>query len=93
MTQDNKGFQSVFRWHVTDNVPFQTGFEGAIEKYYTNEERAPLYSSWPSGILRRKELIRTRRSPSNSGTVITATLWTSKWPALKFWMGCPPLGT
>jgi hypothetical protein len=33
MMQDNKGHQSVLRWHVTDNIPFETGFEGCIEKY------------------------------------------------------------
>jgi hypothetical protein len=36
MTQNNKGHQSVLRWHVTDNVPFQKSFEGCIEKYYGN---------------------------------------------------------
>ncbi|MFZ1935291.1 MAG: glycoside hydrolase family 172 protein [Thermoguttaceae bacterium] len=33
MTQNNKGHQSVLRWHIVDNVPFETGFEGCIEKY------------------------------------------------------------
>ena len=33
MTQMNKGHQSVLRWHITDNVPFETSFEGCIEKY------------------------------------------------------------
>jgi hypothetical protein len=33
MTQKNKGHQSVLRWHVADNVPFETSFEGCIEKY------------------------------------------------------------
>ena len=33
MTQDNRGHQSVLRWHVTDNVPFEKSFEGCIEKY------------------------------------------------------------
>jgi len=32
----NKGHVSVNRWHVGDNIPFQTSFEGAIEKYYPN---------------------------------------------------------
>jgi len=31
------GHVSNFRWHITDNVPFQTSFEGAIEKYVTND--------------------------------------------------------
>jgi hypothetical protein len=33
MTENNKGHQSVLRWHVLDNVPFDTSFEGCIEKY------------------------------------------------------------
>jgi hypothetical protein len=33
MTQDNKGHQSVLRWHIADNVPFEKSFEGCIEKY------------------------------------------------------------
>lgn len=36
MTQGNAGHQSVLRWHVADNVPFQKSFEAAIEKYYPN---------------------------------------------------------
>jgi hypothetical protein len=34
---DNNGHISLNRWHIADNVPFQTSFEGAIEKYYSNE--------------------------------------------------------
>ena len=37
MTEGNRGHQSVLRWHVADNVPFQTSFEACIEKYYPNE--------------------------------------------------------
>ncbi len=33
MTQMNKGHQSVLRWNICDNVPFETSFEGCIEKY------------------------------------------------------------
>jgi len=36
MTQNNAGHQSVLRWHVVDNIPFQKSFEGCIEKYYPN---------------------------------------------------------
>ena len=36
MTQENKGHQSVLRWHFLDNVPFQKSFEGILEKYYNN---------------------------------------------------------
>jgi hypothetical protein len=34
----NRGHISVNRWHVTDNIPFQTSFEAAIEKYYPNDK-------------------------------------------------------
>jgi len=37
MTQNNSGHQSVVRWHIPDNVPFQTSFEGCIEKYFPND--------------------------------------------------------
>jgi hypothetical protein len=33
----NRGHISVHRWHIPDNVPFQTSFEGDIEKYYINK--------------------------------------------------------
>jgi hypothetical protein len=46
MTEQNKGHQSVLRWHVADNVPFQKSFEGAIEKYYENK-RPTLYACVP----------------------------------------------
>jgi hypothetical protein len=36
IAQGNKGHVSVNRWHITDNVPFQTGFEADIEKYFPN---------------------------------------------------------
>ena len=44
MTMGNKGHQSVLRWHVADNVPFQRSFEGCIEKYYRTEEKGTLYA-------------------------------------------------
>jgi len=44
MTQNNKGHQSVLRWHVADNVPFQKSFEGTIEKYLDNQQRGTLYA-------------------------------------------------
>jgi hypothetical protein len=44
MTQGNKGHQSVLRWHIADNVPFQESFEGCIEKYYRTEERGTQYA-------------------------------------------------
>ena len=36
ISQGNKGHVCVNRWHITDEVPFQTSFEGFIEKYYPN---------------------------------------------------------
>lgn len=45
MTQNNKGHQSVLRWHLTDNVPFQTQFEACIEKYYRTAERGTQYAT------------------------------------------------
>jgi hypothetical protein len=33
MTQNNSGHQGLLRWHIVDNDPFQTSFEGCIEKY------------------------------------------------------------
>jgi hypothetical protein len=38
LVKNNKGHVSVNRWHVTDNIPFQKSFEGAIEKYYPNSK-------------------------------------------------------
>ncbi len=43
ISEDNHGHISLNRWHITDNVPFQTGFEAYIEKYWTNE-RPTLYA-------------------------------------------------
>jgi hypothetical protein len=37
MTQSNLGHQSLLRWQVADNVPFQTSFEASMEKYYPND--------------------------------------------------------
>lgn len=44
MTMGNKGHQSVLRWQVADSIPFQTSFEGCIEKYYRTEEKGTLYA-------------------------------------------------
>jgi hypothetical protein len=43
MTENNQGHQSVLRWHMADDVPFQKSFQGCIEKYYKNE-RGTLYA-------------------------------------------------
>ncbi len=39
----NAGHVSVNRWQITDNIPFQTSFEGCIEKYFPND-RPTLYA-------------------------------------------------
>ncbi len=40
----NAGHLSVNRWHIADNVPFQTSFEGYIEKYFDND-RPTIFAS------------------------------------------------
>jgi len=37
MTERNAGHQSVNRWQIVDNVPFQKSFEGYLEKYFPND--------------------------------------------------------
>jgi hypothetical protein len=44
ISMNNRGHVSVNRWHITDNVPFQSSFEAAIEKYYPNS-RPTLYAA------------------------------------------------
>jgi len=36
MTMNNVGHQTVSRFHIIDNIPFQKSFDGFIEKYYPN---------------------------------------------------------
>lgn len=36
-TQGNMGYQSLNRWQIIDNVPFQSSFDGYLEKYFPNE--------------------------------------------------------
>jgi hypothetical protein len=43
LTENNHGHQSVARWHIVENVPFQKSFEACIEKYYPND-RGTLYA-------------------------------------------------
>jgi len=40
----DRGHVSVNRWHIADNVPFETSFEGALEKYFVNE-KGTLYAA------------------------------------------------
>ena len=44
MTENNKGHQSVYRWHLVDNIPFHTAFDGYIEKYFKTEEKGTEYA-------------------------------------------------
>lgn len=37
MSERNLGHQSLLRWQVADNIPFQTSFEAYMEKYYPND--------------------------------------------------------
>jgi hypothetical protein len=41
---DNHGHVSVNRFHISDNLPFHTQFEGIIEKYFPND-RGTLYAA------------------------------------------------
>jgi hypothetical protein len=47
MTQNNHGHQSVLRWEILENIPFQKSFEASIEKYYKNDEKGTLYACTP----------------------------------------------
>jgi hypothetical protein len=38
MTEGNTGHQSLHRWEILENIPFQKSFEGIIEKYYPNKK-------------------------------------------------------
>ena len=67
MTQDNRGHQSVLRWHIVDNVPFQKSFEGCIEKYFRNE-RGTLYALPPAGTWPPAASTPTIPCPSRSET-------------------------
>lgn len=41
---NNQGHVSVNRFHIADNLPFHTQFEGVIEKYFSND-RGTLYAA------------------------------------------------
>jgi hypothetical protein len=43
VNEDCHGHVSDCRWHIADNVPFQTSFEGDIEKYFP-DNRPALYA-------------------------------------------------
>jgi len=38
MTENNAGHQSVNRFQIADNVPFQKSFDGYLEKYFPNDQ-------------------------------------------------------
>jgi hypothetical protein len=44
LNEDNAGHFDDNRWHIPDSVPFQTSFEGDIEKYFTNA-RSTFYAA------------------------------------------------
>jgi hypothetical protein len=44
ISEHNRGHISVNRWHICDSVPFQTSFDGDIEKYFPNT-RPTLYAA------------------------------------------------
>ncbi len=44
LNEGNAGHFDDNRWHISDSVPFQTSFEGDIEKYFPNE-RTTLYAA------------------------------------------------
>jgi hypothetical protein len=44
VNEGNNGHASLYRWHIADNIPFQEGFEGVIEKYFPNS-RPTLYAA------------------------------------------------
>jgi len=37
VNENNRGHVSANRWHIPDDVPFETSFEGVMEKYFGNE--------------------------------------------------------
>jgi hypothetical protein len=44
LNEDNSGHIVNNRWHFADSVPFQTAFQGCIEKYFSND-RPTLYAA------------------------------------------------
>jgi hypothetical protein len=44
LNEDNAGHFDDNRWHISDSVPFQTSFDGFIEKYFANS-RPTLYAA------------------------------------------------
>jgi hypothetical protein len=45
MSQNNAGHQSVLRWQIADNVPFQRSFDGYIENYKFNDNNPTAYAA------------------------------------------------
>ena len=42
LNEKNRGNVDDNRWHIPDSVPFQTGFDGYIEKYFSNTRPDPV---------------------------------------------------
>ena len=72
MTQNNRGHQSVLRWHIVDNVPFQKSFEGCIEKYYQERPRHALRLHRAAGTWPPAAATPTSRCPWPSATATTS---------------------
>ena len=60
---EQRGHQSVLRWHIVDNVPFQKSFEGCIEKYFKNDHAHALRLHRAAGTSRPAAAIRTDAVP------------------------------
>ena len=46
LAQGNMGHEVDYRWHISDQVPFQKSFEGDIEKYFPNETPGRIYGNY-----------------------------------------------
>ena len=46
LAQGNMGHEVDYRWHISDQVPFQNSFEGDIEKYCPNETPGYIYGNY-----------------------------------------------
>ena len=71
MTQNNAGHQSVLRWHVVDNIPFQTVVRGLHREVLSQRGTGTRYGG--HGVLvsgPRAARIRSRRSRWTSGRLL-----------------------
>jgi hypothetical protein len=75
MTQNNSGHQSLLRWLIVDNVPFQKSFEGCIEKYFPNSN-GTLYACTVCGYLAPGGVDPIKPTPADQrhGYYVTPTI-------------------